>query len=148
MERIKPVFSKIEEKLYKRTDEKKDETKNGHPPKETYKITAYWYLLTQLSYYYRCNLFHGDKPIPLFSYADDIDLKCLRIINDLLESCLDQYLYQWFDPAYLNSEIMPKLEAMAREKIHKENEKEARKQQARAKSAEKQNKNRQKGATL
>ena len=62
-----------------------------------YDISAYGYLLTQFSYYFRCNIFHADKPLDLISYKDDHNLNCLRIINGLLEEFLDEHLPDIFD---------------------------------------------------
>lgn len=66
-----------------------------------YQLSAYGYLLTQFSYYFRCNLIHGNKPLALFSYADEVELKCLRFINALLEEFMEENLHRWFDEAYV-----------------------------------------------
>lgn len=66
-----------------------------------YQLSAYGYLLTQFSYYFRCNLIHGNKPLALFSYADEVELKCLRMINGLLEEFMEENLHRWFDEAYV-----------------------------------------------
>ena len=67
---------------------------------DNYDISAYGYLLTQFSYYFRCNIIHASKPLALFSYTNDIELKCLKIINDLLEEFMDDNLHRWFDSKY------------------------------------------------
>lgn len=71
--------------------------KNG----QLYKISPYGYLLIQFSYYYRCNLFHADKPLALFCYAEENDICCLRTINSLLEEFIDQNLSLWFSEQYV-----------------------------------------------
>lgn len=65
--------------------------------KKTYDVTAYGYLLTQFSYYFRCNILHGDEPYALFSYAEERDIKCLRFINELLDEFIEENLHKWFD---------------------------------------------------
>ena len=60
-------------------------------------LSAYGYLLTQLSYYFRCKIVHGSKPMLLFAYADDSELHCLQILNELLEKFIDEYLPKCFD---------------------------------------------------
>ena len=72
-----------------------------------YNIAPYGYLLTQLPYYLRCNLFHGNKPIKLFCFENDLEILCLHVINELLESFLDDHLFMWFDSNYINQTILP-----------------------------------------
>ncbi|MCM1133727.1 MAG: hypothetical protein NC340_09685 [Ruminococcus flavefaciens] len=57
-------------------------------------ITPYGYLLLGLPYYYRCDFFHANKPIAMFSYANEV--KCLNLINDLLEDFIEKELFKWF----------------------------------------------------
>ena len=75
---------------------------------EAYNLTAYGYMLTQLSYYYRCKIVHGSKPIFLFAYADDRDLHGLQIINNLLEEFITEHLPLFFDDKYVNNVLVPK----------------------------------------
>ena len=72
-----------------------------------YNLTAYGYILTQLSYYYRCKIIHGNRPIILFAYPDDKELHALRIVNKLLEDFIDETLPNWLDENYYNSIIVP-----------------------------------------
>lgn len=72
-----------------------------------YNISPYGYLLTQLPYYLRCNLFHGNKPIKLFCLEDDLEIQCLRSINEILENFLDNELFKWFDCNYINEIVVP-----------------------------------------
>ncbi len=65
-----------------------------------YNISPYGYLLAQFSYYFRCNIIHGDKPYALFSYAEESEIKCLRCINELLDEFIEKNLHMWFDEAY------------------------------------------------
>lgn len=76
--------------------------------KEKYNLTAYGYVLTQLSYYFRCKIVHGSKPFLLFSYEDDKELHCLKILNALLEEFIELNLPLWFDEKYIDEEIIPK----------------------------------------
>ena len=60
-------------------------------------LSIYLYLLTDFSYYLRCSLFHGGKPLPLFCYKDDKELKGLMTANAILEDFLDNNLHKLFD---------------------------------------------------
>lgn len=95
----KDIADDIEKFLVKRDNDK-----------YRYDITAYGYLLTQLSYYFRCKIVHGSKPILLFSYSDDSELHCLKILNKLLEEFIDEFLPLIFDEAYINENVIPKTE--------------------------------------
>ena len=53
-------------------------------------------LLTDFSYYLRCKLFHANRPVELFSFSDDLEIKVLRIVNGLLEEFLDANLIRIF----------------------------------------------------
>lgn len=66
-----------------------------------YDISPYGYLLTQFSYYFRCNIIHGDKPYALFSYAEESEIKCLKCINELLDEFIENNLHLWFDENYV-----------------------------------------------
>ena len=59
-------------------------------------VTPYGFLLTDFPYYLRCKLFHAERPIELFSFESDWELKSLRIVNGLLENFLDQNLHLLF----------------------------------------------------
>ena len=69
--------------------------------KKKYNLSAYGYLLTQFSYYFRCKYIHASKPMSLFSYNEDVELKCLKIINNLLEKFIEDNLHKWFDDEYV-----------------------------------------------
>lgn len=81
-------------------------------PEKPYNLSAYGYLLTQLSYYFRCKIIHGTKPIFLFSYADDQEVHTLKILNALLEEYIDENLPLWFDEQYIADHIIPKTQAI------------------------------------
>lgn len=88
------INSKISSLLIKSTGEK-------------YDLTTYGYLLTQLSYYMRCKFVHGNKPVYLFSFADEKELHTLKIINNLIEEYISHNLPLWFNEEYINNHIIP-----------------------------------------
>ena len=67
-----------------------------------YDITPYGYLLVQFSYFFRCNIIHGDKPYALFSFADESEIKCLKCINELLDEFIENNLHSWFNKTAIN----------------------------------------------
>lgn len=75
----------------------------GNCPKKVIDITVYGYLLIYFSYYFRCNIIHGNQPVDLFSYRDDINVKCLKIINGLLQEFIYNNLHKWFDDVYVSN---------------------------------------------
>ena len=79
-----------------------------------YNLSAYGYLLVSFAYYFRCNVFHAGKPLPLFCYKDEIELKCLHLINTLLEEVIDSSLSKIFDDAYVNANFGEKFEQIAK----------------------------------
>lgn len=85
---------------------KKDGTK--------YDLSAYGYLLVSFAYYFRCNVFHAKKPLPLFCYADEVDLKCLHLVNTLLENFIDNQLNLIFDATYIDKMFAKKIEQVAK----------------------------------
>lgn len=80
-----------------------------------YDTSAYGYLLVDYAYYFRCNLIHANKPLPLFSYANEHELKCLRMVNRLLEDYLENNLCLWFKSSYIDKEIKPLANKIASE---------------------------------
>ena len=79
---------------------------------KNYNLNAYGYLLTQFSYYIRCNLIHANKPISLFSYLEDDQIGYFKIANNLLEEFLDNNLNKWFNNEYVSKNIIPKVKKM------------------------------------
>lgn len=73
---------------------------NGNPK---YNITPYGYLLFELPYYYRCKIFHANKPIYFFSYENEVNIRCLRIINNLMEEFLQTHLIEWFEDDFVTA---------------------------------------------
>lgn len=59
-----------------------------------YNIQPYGYIIMDYAYYYRCNIYHADKPLPLSLCKDDSDYKSIAVINDLLEEFLDDKLVE------------------------------------------------------
>lgn len=78
----------------------------------SYNLTPYGYLLTQFSYYYRCNLIHANKPLALFSYKDESDIYCLRAINSILEEFIEHNLHLWFDSKFVDEHLRPAASSM------------------------------------
>ncbi|MBR0405277.1 MAG: hypothetical protein IJI68_08775 [Eggerthellaceae bacterium] len=74
---------------------KKFEAEDGTCPYED--LTLYGYLLFCLPYYFRCQLLHGTKPLPLFVYETDERVWCLPLLSDLIEVFLDENLWRLFD---------------------------------------------------
>ena len=66
-------------------------------------VTAYGLVLMGMSYYYRCMLFHGNSPLPLYAHSDDGLLAGLRVCNDLLEEFLDENLFLWLDKEHVDN---------------------------------------------
>lgn len=73
-----------------------------------YNLTAYGYLLTQFSYYYRCSIIHANRPVSLFSFTNEADIVCLRTINNLLEEFIEENLPKWLDKEYVENYLKPK----------------------------------------
>ena len=67
--------------------------KNGKQVKQT----AVGFMMTDFPYYLRCSVFHANRPVELFSFADDMELNALRIAAGLLEEFLDEHLVSMFE---------------------------------------------------
>ena len=64
--------------------------------KYDYRFVSTWSLiLTGYPYWIRCALFHADSALPTFCYADDGDVRVLRIVNRLLDRFLTAELPGW-----------------------------------------------------
>ena len=96
----KALFQKIEKAIRNYYNTLSKDQKNNN--KELLNLTGYTYLLTQFTYYFRCDYVHASKPIPLFLFAEDPDLIYLRIMNDILEEFLEHNLHAWFSNAKKN----------------------------------------------
>ena len=66
-------------------------------------ITPYGFLLFVLPYYYRCNVFHANKPVYFFAYEDETNIHCLHIINNLMEEFLNEHLIEWFEDDFVTA---------------------------------------------
>ena len=66
-------------------------------------LTLHGYLLFCLPYYFRCELLHGSKPLPLFVYGTDERVWCLPLLSDLIERFLDENLWRAFDTDELDA---------------------------------------------
>ncbi len=73
----------------------------------TYGTSAYGYLLVDYAYYFRCNLIHANKPLPLFANSRDHEIKCLRLVNRFLEEYINNNLCLWFNDTYVTSNLIP-----------------------------------------
>lgn len=78
---------------------KKDGTKYGVSPE------AYLYLI--LPYTNRCELFHANKPIMLFSMFEEHEIVVMRVINNMLDSLIEKCLPELF--GVKNMAICPRL---------------------------------------
>ena len=58
-------------------------------------ISTWSLMLTGYPYWIRCASFHADSALPTFCYADDGDVKVLRIVNRLLDRFLTAELPGW-----------------------------------------------------
>ena len=73
----------------------------------SYTNSAYCFLLVELAYYFRCKYIHANKVVPLFSFENEHEIKCLCMINRLLEDFIDNNLCKWFDTDYVNTVLLP-----------------------------------------
>ena len=62
------------------------------------------FLSIWLPYRIRCNYFHADNAIPLFSYAEDKMLKVLAYTNHFVEQFVEEHLPQWLYSRELSDE--------------------------------------------
>ncbi len=103
----KELAEQIEQKLFKRCTKRADRT--------AYDLDAYTYLLLDMAYYYRCNLFHANKPVKLFSFEEEAEIKMLKVLNSVMEDHIERNLPNWFDSEYTQRELLPRSETIARE---------------------------------
>ena len=74
---------------------------DGTKPYES--LELYGYLLFCLPYYFRCQLLHGEKQLPLFVYETDERVWCLPLPSDLIVDFLDKNLWKLFDSSELDA---------------------------------------------
>lgn len=72
-------------------------------------ITPYGYVLLGLSYHFRCRLFHGSTPLPLYAQTGDGNNASMQVCNDILEDYLDENLFFWLDETHVASVIERKV---------------------------------------
>ena len=62
-----------------------------------------------LPYYFRCDIFHADRPVPVFVTKHDERFWCIGLLCDMVESFLDGELWHLFDNEYLTGYAIPRL---------------------------------------
>ncbi len=72
---------------------------------KNYQIDPCLYYLFQMSYTLRCELFHGNSPIKLLSFAEESEILLLRACSDLMEDFLDFNLHRWFDDDFIANNV-------------------------------------------
>ena len=75
-------------------------------------LSAKGFVMMELGYYFRCQLFHANKPMPLVSFADEREVFFLKLISDLLEDFLETELYQLFDDAHIQGTLLPAIKPL------------------------------------
>ncbi|MBQ8514041.1 MAG: hypothetical protein IJ496_01405 [Ruminococcus sp.] len=105
--RHQALANEIRDKLWAREPDSREK-------RHALEMSAYGYLLLELTYYYRCNVVHAEKPVTLFYYENEHELTSLRIMNQIMEDFLDAHLYQWFDQAYIDNTLQPEADAIWR----------------------------------
>lgn len=60
-----------------------------------HEIPSWSLMLTGYPYWVRCESFHADSALPTFCYADDGEVKALRVVNRLLDRFLTAELPGW-----------------------------------------------------
>ena len=58
-------------------------------------ITPYGYIIGDFAYYLRCSFFHTQKPVCLFGFVDDTEIAVLRVVNNLLETFIDNNIQKY-----------------------------------------------------
>ena len=64
--------------------------------RENYQMTTIGFIMTELAYYLRCNIFHGNKPVLFFAFDSDPEIRVLKMISDYLETFLDEHMSEMF----------------------------------------------------
>ncbi len=91
----KSLAIKIEETIKNFSDELN--VTNENVIKQLKNLTAYTYLLTQLTYNFRCEYFHASKHLSILSLNTDYEIIYFEAINDLLEDFIEKNLHCWFN---------------------------------------------------
>lgn len=83
-------------------------TKIGNlAPYKIYSNSAYIYLMVEYAYYFRCKYIHANEVLPLFIYNDEHIIRCIELVNRLLDNYIDNNLYKWFSEQYVNGTLKP-----------------------------------------
>lgn len=113
---------KVRKKLYQRFDDNGKSIKSGNVKNYQYYteknrqhifISPYSYLFVLLSYHVRCDMFHANEPLKLFSYEEEEDIKLYRFVADILENYIDENLPKWFDNDYTENTLQKLAEKSA-----------------------------------
>lgn len=72
-----------------------------------YSNSAYIYLMVEYAYYFRCKYVHANEVLPLFTYNDEHIIRCIGLVNRLLDNYIDNNLYKWFSEQYINGTLKP-----------------------------------------
>lgn len=112
------LASKIESKFFHRYsskgNKKIDFKKYPKQQKTYYNCDLYSYLFAHITYKYRCDLFHSNTPVKLFSFEEEEDIKMLKVLNGIMEDFIEKHLADWFSPDYIEK-IKPDAERIAAE---------------------------------
>lgn len=84
----------------------KQKIKNLQPYK-AYNSSAYIYFLVEYAYYFRCRYIHAREVLPLFTYNNEHIIRCIALVNRLLDDYIDNNLYKWFSAQYVNETLKP-----------------------------------------
>ena len=76
-------------------------------PYKTYNSSAYIYFLVEYAYYFRCKYIHANEVLPLFTYDNEHIIRCISLVNRLLDNYIDNNLYKWFSTRYVNEKLKP-----------------------------------------
>jgi hypothetical protein len=112
---IDSVFDQLDEDSERRLEEF-GQWLNGFSVKGTQdevfpyaSLSLLGYLTLCLPYYFRCDIFHADRPIPVFVTKHDERFWCIGLLCDMLERFLDNELWRLFDNEYLTGYAIPRL---------------------------------------
>lgn len=125
---IKTEISTIEDEYNKQNEELNNKLKNANndekakiqksiqsnltkignlEPYKIYSNSAYIYLMVEYAYYFRCKYIHANEVLPLFTYNDEHIIRCIELVNRLLDNYIDNNLYKWFSAQYINGTLKP-----------------------------------------
>lgn len=79
---------------------------------ESGKVKPYGLLLLNVPYFIRCKYFHGDKPLPLFSFENEYPLTILKLLNYLIEDHIDEQLPSFLNENNFENAIKPRIQEL------------------------------------